>query len=222
MIIPKGWKLVPVKPTEEMLDAWFTAPRGDGGSVQDFASAYRAMLAAAPTAPAGEPEFYVEHKVLRSAMAYVGIAAPESDEELGAEMERHAKRVIRAAAKLLVQQPVSDPDGLRAAASALLEKLPTDEIGLAAFHAGDEVRALISALGAPAPDEREIGLKWSHEEQLAVRGLIGRLLAGWDEDPNLMTDTLKWLSVHRERFISKHEMDAAYEHARSTGKELPE
>lgn len=61
------------------------------------------LLAAAPTAPAGEPEFYVEHKTLRSAMAYVGIAAPESDEELGAEMERHTKRVIRAAAKLMTQ-----------------------------------------------------------------------------------------------------------------------
>lgn len=45
--VPEGYALVPVDPNEEMLDAWFTAPRGDSGSVQDFATAYRAMLAAA-------------------------------------------------------------------------------------------------------------------------------------------------------------------------------
>jgi hypothetical protein len=61
--------------------------------------------------------------------------------------------------------------------------------------------------------------EWSHEEQRAVRGLIGRLLAGWDEDPHLMTDTLRWLSVNRELFITKHQPAAAYEHARSAGKE---
>lgn len=117
---------------------------------------------AAPTAPAGGPEFYVEHKVPRAAMAYVGVAAPESDEELGAEMERHAKRVIRAAAQLLAQQPVSDPDGL-------LECFPGDPTledltreGLFHNAAGysewykRQYHKLREHLSAPAPDEREI------------------------------------------------------------------
>ncbi len=107
---------VPDLPDEVTADGygWLQIAAGEV-PVDDAPTVLRAIakhIVAAPTAPVGEPEFYVEHKTLRSAMAYVGIAAPESDEELGAEMERHAKRVIRAAAKLLAQQPVSDPDGL--------------------------------------------------------------------------------------------------------------
>ncbi|MHA7917251.1 hypothetical protein [Alloalcanivorax xenomutans] len=79
--------------------------------------------------------------------------------------------------------------------------------------------AAVDLLSAPAPDEREIGLKWSHEEQFIMRGFIGRLLIGWDENRALSADAMKWLSANRERFISKHEMDAAYDHARRAGKE---
>jgi|GEM_PF-6215477 len=118
--VPEGWKLARSGPVtingEEFYGVRIVGP--DGGDIvwenRNTSIVYgflSAMLAAAPTAPAGEPEFYVEHKTLRSAMAYVGIAAPESDEALGAEMECHAKRVIRAAAKLLAQQPAGGADG---------------------------------------------------------------------------------------------------------------
>lgn len=71
-----------------------------------------------------------------------------------------------------------------------------------------------------APDEREIGLKWSHDEQLIMRGFIGRLLVGWDENRALSADAMKWLSANRERFITKYEMEAAAEAARlRAGKE---
>lgn len=43
---PDGWKLVPVKPTPEMVAAW------NDDDTDDFHHAYRAMLAAAPESPA--------------------------------------------------------------------------------------------------------------------------------------------------------------------------
>ena len=53
-ISSSGWKLVPVEPTEEMLNALF-----DNHSVLpddgDLIVQYRAMLAAAPDAPSAEP-----------------------------------------------------------------------------------------------------------------------------------------------------------------------
>lgn len=56
--------------------------------------------------------------------------------------------------------------------------------------------------------------QWSAETQRAVRGLIARILAGWDEDPSVFTDNIVWLSVNREMFISREEMAAAYEYVR--------
>ena len=44
--VPAGWKLVPVEPTEEMLDAGYFTNHGANRGI------YRAMLAAAPAAPA--------------------------------------------------------------------------------------------------------------------------------------------------------------------------
>ena len=41
--VPAGWKLVPVEPTQEMVDACF-----DGTSTGGIQKGYRAMLAAAP------------------------------------------------------------------------------------------------------------------------------------------------------------------------------
>jgi hypothetical protein len=61
---PKGWKLVPLEPTSEMLDKgqhtnseWLNdnAPLGEGLYRNPAASVYRAMLAAAPTAPPALP-----------------------------------------------------------------------------------------------------------------------------------------------------------------------
>ncbi|KRU96472.1 hypothetical protein AN453_03205 [Pseudomonas aeruginosa] len=67
-IVPKGWKLVPLEPTPEMLDARRDSEDGmdgylvedteyyfpDRGAVRDFlACVYRGLLAAAP-APGGE------------------------------------------------------------------------------------------------------------------------------------------------------------------------
>ena len=43
--IPEGYKLVPIEPTEPMIDAWFDAPRDPDG--QDWSEAYTAMIEAA-------------------------------------------------------------------------------------------------------------------------------------------------------------------------------
>lgn len=61
--------------------------------------------------------------------------------------------------------------------------------------------------------------QWSTETQRAVRGLIARILAGWDEDPTVFTDHIVWLSVNREMFISREEMTAAYEYVRGSDDE---
>lgn len=56
--IPEGWKMVPIKPTEKMIDAFFPGGRVLSGYVgakekadARFADGYRAMLAAAPEPP---------------------------------------------------------------------------------------------------------------------------------------------------------------------------
>lgn len=52
--IPEGWKLVPIEPTEKMMDcyraAFISEKRFDGKEV------YKAMLEAAPVPPAHIPE----------------------------------------------------------------------------------------------------------------------------------------------------------------------
>jgi len=126
-----------------------------------------AMLAATPTAPAEEPETVTldQHdremtQVIEERDEYHDIADKLADaiaEHMGVEIGEHSsancpwENALEAMANADPdQQPVSDPDGLRSAAAALLERLPTDDIGLAVFHAGDEVRALMDALSAPA------------------------------------------------------------------------
>lgn len=50
--IPSGWKLIPVEPTREMLTTWIKADVVSNRTAPDL---YRAMLAAAPEAPAQQP-----------------------------------------------------------------------------------------------------------------------------------------------------------------------
>lgn len=45
-VVPTGWQPVPVKPTEEMMDAWNGAP-----TFASWEEGYALMLAAAPPAP---------------------------------------------------------------------------------------------------------------------------------------------------------------------------
>lgn len=53
MNAPKGWKLVPVEPTDKMLDAAMNAPAygHPETAVPSMSSIYRSMLRAAPEAP---------------------------------------------------------------------------------------------------------------------------------------------------------------------------
>lgn len=68
LTVPEGWKLVPVDPTEEILDAICLAKnmtrRGLAVvmNMQELESIYRAMLAAAPAAPVAQ-----EPRVIRAA-----------------------------------------------------------------------------------------------------------------------------------------------------------
>ena len=45
--IPEGWKLVPIEPTQEMRNAWDSAPICEDDDAE-FRRAYSEMLAAAP------------------------------------------------------------------------------------------------------------------------------------------------------------------------------
>lgn len=53
VLVPDGWALVPLKPTEEMQQAWDKAPFSEDID-EEFRGAYRAMINAAPTAPTQE------------------------------------------------------------------------------------------------------------------------------------------------------------------------
>ena len=61
--------------------------------------------------------------------------------------------------------------------------------------------------------------QWPTDKQRAVRGLLARILAGWDEGHSVFRDHIVWLSVNRELFISKEEMEAAYEYVRGGNNE---
>lgn len=47
-----------------------------------------------------DPEFFIDHAILRKALGMYGISAPESDHELGDRMGSYAIKVIKAVAKL--------------------------------------------------------------------------------------------------------------------------
>jgi hypothetical protein len=52
--IPEGWKLVPEKLTEPMLEGWFnTRSVAQDGSVREFQPRWKAMIDAAPIATGG-------------------------------------------------------------------------------------------------------------------------------------------------------------------------
>lgn len=53
---------------------------------------------AASAAAQAQPEFFVPHETLRWALVNLGIAAPEANEEIGADMDRIARRIIEAVA----------------------------------------------------------------------------------------------------------------------------
>ena len=60
-ISSSGWKLVPVEPTEEMLDSFYANVVVQmTGTVSNFKGGYQAMLAAAPDAPSAEPVAVVD------------------------------------------------------------------------------------------------------------------------------------------------------------------
>jgi len=148
--VPEGYALVPVDPNEEMLDAWFTAPQGDSGSVQGFATAYRAMLAAAPTAPAGELVTRCTAGLGCDEKGYCDAAATGQGDLCDRRTMAH-------------ERPVSDPDGLpepgrREAEQAYINgafDYARDPIGSrdwVLFWNGWQARDK----SAPAPDEREV------------------------------------------------------------------
>ncbi len=86
------------------------------------------IMPVAPHPVSGEQkeEFYIDHAVLRAALGNCGIAAPESDSELGDRMASYAKQVVRSVSKRPAAQDVSR------------------QINQAAAHIDDEVARLIS------------------------------------------------------------------------------
>lgn len=91
-----GWKLVPVEPTEEMLDAGATRPKIGGALPYSIVAAvYRAMLAAAPPAV---PDPHAE--LVAAAYAYRAALEDEFTEKGVIEIERTRTALDEAAERL--------------------------------------------------------------------------------------------------------------------------
>lgn len=164
------------------------------------------MLAAAPTAPAGEPK----HKPTplhgpHGTIAYTADGHPASGSD---------------------QQPVSDPDGLAEATRQLLERLygtlerstppadepPNDAVSAAMLLLNEFLSRFPGALDAPekekaAPDERETRIGWidvadrkpdEAQEVLFVRGekvLFGAWIGGIFWHNNEKMAACKWMPI---------------------------
>ena len=68
-----------------------------------------------------------------------------------------------------------------------------------------KMQAALSSIESAEPEPL-----WSADDKLIIRGFIARILAGWDESPSHYRRAIQWLSINRDRYISKAEMDAAY------------
>lgn len=93
MNVPKGWKLVPVEPTTEMMEAAFNATRDD--QIDWMRQHYRAMPAAAPPPPVQQDDKALEVLSMlvdtaEEANEYVGRASwsPSMHEDLTRAIER--------------------------------------------------------------------------------------------------------------------------------------
>ena len=104
--VPSGWKPVPVEPTNEMISAGADA---SNAYRVDIMRSYDAMLAAAPTAPAGETEPDVADIELGHVIEWAEAVGCVEVEPRHDDAEFLVARAILDARR---QQPVSDPDGL--------------------------------------------------------------------------------------------------------------
>ena len=99
-----------------------------GISAGEMSSVYRGRKSLADAIelakPDAEDEFYIEHEVLRKALCMMGIAAPQSDSELGSRMQSYAKQIIRSVAKKY-PKPAHDVSEL-VEALELLKKLVSE------------------------------------------------------------------------------------------------
>ena len=107
--VPKGWKLVPLRDTNEMMLAAYAAAdeRGERVSSAMIGVIYRAMLAAAPAAPAvQEPVAYCDERTLqtlRSGTAFSVGVEPASRRTDGNDIALYAALPAHPAASVLVE-----------------------------------------------------------------------------------------------------------------------
>jgi len=175
--VPEGYALVPVDPNEEMLDAWFTAPQGDSGSVQGFATAYRAMLAAAPAAPAGELVTRCTAGLGCDEKGYCDAAATGQGDLCDRRTMAH-------------EQLVSDPDGLPGAPRPM-STAPRD---------GTMVRLLVQFTNHGVNDGFDSGPAWTiGANTYDDSGDDEWHIAGWDWQQDCFTagegEPLGWLPM---------------------------
>jgi hypothetical protein len=67
----EGWKLVPVEPTEEMLDAAYK--HYESGDYTGYGSAYVAMLSAAPTPPSAPVQQTDSNQLVEATLKLIAI-----------------------------------------------------------------------------------------------------------------------------------------------------
>lgn len=84
--IPSGWKLVPVEPTDEMLNAGHAVPRCDAkdGTACGYIAVWRAMLAASPPSPKAEDAYRTELGVVNGWLNILCGSDPDTAKRLNA------------------------------------------------------------------------------------------------------------------------------------------
>lgn len=78
---PTKWKLVPIEPTEEMIQAGINMPCADTGDdsvdqPQDYINVYSAMINAAPVAERQEPIAYMRNEVTPNNLVKCTLTCP--------------------------------------------------------------------------------------------------------------------------------------------------
>jgi hypothetical protein len=148
--VPEGWKLVPVEPTDDQ----FAAALHAQGDQINYDVVYAAMLAAAPTAPAGELVTRCTAGLGCDEKGYCDAAATGQGDLCDRRTMAH-------------EQPVSDPDGLpeppRGAAHNARVLVDQIENGpyetISTYYEWQQLRRCLVAMEEyieHAPDEREI------------------------------------------------------------------
>lgn len=218
--VPAGYTLVPVEPTHEMIEAgkkeadWYE---------HNAIDCYQAMLAAAPTAPAGEPDDsdICEQVELPHVLAWADGIRGDMWTEYADRITDEEARVAQAVwAAHTGEQPVSDPDGLpeppygAAHNGRVFADQVEQEYGfecqagpIANCYEWQQLRRCLVAMAEyveHAPDEREIAARALDDFMFDVAERV-RLLSDSDQEARVLRKVNGWLYSRAKRLRAGQE-----------------